>query len=276
MRRCSRVSGGPESIASASACSRFGMTSCGAWGACIRRSARSDAVAVARAAGFDNISLDLMMWLPGQDLADWLESVEHAIAIGPDHLSLYMLEVYPHPPLKQEIDARRLVAGARRRRRGDVLDRHGAARRRRLPAIRNLQRRAARAAIAAQPEVLVRWRVAGVRPGAHSTLNGNRWRNVSGTDDYIRRISAGTTVVVERRVLSNDEHLSDALFTGLRLNEGIELSILSARFGTDIWGRYGDRLVPFQEAGLLLHEGDRLRLTRPGMLLANEVMAVFV
>ncbi|MQA28932.1 MAG: radical SAM family heme chaperone HemW, partial [Luteitalea sp.] len=57
----------------------------------------------ARSAGFDNVSLDLMMWLPGQAVAEWLESVEQAIAAGPDHLSLYMLEVYPNAPLKEEM-----------------------------------------------------------------------------------------------------------------------------------------------------------------------------
>ncbi|HET9469033.1 MAG TPA: radical SAM family heme chaperone HemW, partial [Vicinamibacterales bacterium] len=62
------------------------------------------AVDMARAAGFDNVSLDLMMWLPGQDVAQWLASVVEAIRVNPDHLSLYILEVYPHLPLKQEID----------------------------------------------------------------------------------------------------------------------------------------------------------------------------
>jgi oxygen-independent coproporphyrinogen-3 oxidase len=61
------------------------------------------AVNDARGAGFDNISLDLMMWLPEQRVADWLESVDQAIALGPDHLSLYMLEIYPNAPLKDEM-----------------------------------------------------------------------------------------------------------------------------------------------------------------------------
>src|ERR671936_483857 len=46
----------------------------------------------ARRAGFDNISLDLMMWLPAQSVENWLESVDAAIALDPDHLSLYLLE----------------------------------------------------------------------------------------------------------------------------------------------------------------------------------------
>ncbi len=44
------------------------------------------------------------MWLPGQDVAQWLASVDAAIRVNADHLSLYILEVYPHLPLKQEID----------------------------------------------------------------------------------------------------------------------------------------------------------------------------
>ena len=62
------------------------------------------AVEMARAAGFDNVSIDLMMWLPGQDVAQWLASVDAAIRVDADHLSLYILEVYAHLPLKQEID----------------------------------------------------------------------------------------------------------------------------------------------------------------------------
>ncbi len=67
----------------------------------------------ARGEGFDNLSLDLMMWLPGQRLDDWLESVAALIDLGPEHASLYLLELYPNAPLREEM-ARALVAGARR------------------------------------------------------------------------------------------------------------------------------------------------------------------
>jgi oxygen-independent coproporphyrinogen-3 oxidase len=55
------------------------------------------------APGFDNVSLDLMMWLPGRQVSQWLESVDEAIAVAPEHLSLYMLEVYPNAPLREEM-----------------------------------------------------------------------------------------------------------------------------------------------------------------------------
>ncbi|MBI4487010.1 MAG: radical SAM protein, partial [Acidobacteria bacterium] len=61
------------------------------------------ALGEARDAGFDNLSLDLMMWLPEQRLEDWLESVGEAIATDPEHLSLYLLELYPNAPLRDEM-----------------------------------------------------------------------------------------------------------------------------------------------------------------------------
>src|SRR5204862_2893276 len=54
------------------------------------------ALAEARAARFDNVSLDLMMWLPEQSVSAWLKSVDRAIELSPDHLSLYLLEIYPN------------------------------------------------------------------------------------------------------------------------------------------------------------------------------------
>ena len=62
-----------------------------------------EAVRVARAAGFDNLSLDLMMWLPGQSTEEWLFSVDAVADQQPDHASLYLLEIYPNAPLRDEM-----------------------------------------------------------------------------------------------------------------------------------------------------------------------------
>jgi coproporphyrinogen III oxidase-like Fe-S oxidoreductase len=67
------------------------------------------------------------------------------------------------------------------------------------------------------------------------------------------------------------------LFTGLRLSEGLPLMEIRAKFGIDVWDRYGRDLEEFVEAGVLRHDPSvRLHLTREGMLLANEVCSVFV
>src|SRR5215475_5733221 len=57
----------------------------------------------ARDAGFDNVSLDLMMWLPQQRVDEWLSNVDSAIECDPDHVSLYLLEVYPNAPLRDDM-----------------------------------------------------------------------------------------------------------------------------------------------------------------------------
>jgi coproporphyrinogen III oxidase-like Fe-S oxidoreductase len=87
---------------------------------------------------------------------------------------------------------------------------------------------------------------------------------------------SGVSTESERRVLTRDERLEEALFTGLRLSEGIDAEATGRRYGVDVFQKYGEALRPFVEAGWLVRAGGRLRLTRDGMLMANEVMAVFV
>ena len=76
--------------------------------------------------------------------------------------------------------------------------------------------------------------------------------------------------------MSAQERLEEALFTGLRLTEGIDVEAIGGRYGVDVWQKYREALQPFVAEGWLVREGPRLRLTRDGMLMANEVMAVFV
>jgi oxygen-independent coproporphyrinogen-3 oxidase len=235
-----------------------------------------EALGEARRAGFDNVSLDLMMWLPQQRVSEWLESIDAAIAIAPDHLSLYMLEVYPNAPLKDDMararwsqapdeDVAAMYLGAMER-----LDEAGFAQ----YEISNVARpgRASR-------HNLKYWTDGewlGFGCGAHSTRRGVRWKNISGTADYIAAVGRGGVLAVDRRCLTPDEQLGDALFTGLRLVDGIDVNAIQTRYGVDVWRRFGADLEPFLEAGCLRRTESRLSLTREGMLLAHEVMSVFV
>ena len=234
------------------------------------------AVREARAAGFDNVSLDLMMWLPGQSVEGWLANVDALIETGPDHASLYLLELYPNAPLKEEMA-----------RAGWSLAPDDEAAEMYLTAMERLERagleqyeisNVAKPGRASRHNVKYwtdgEWLAFGC--GAHSTRNGVRWKNVSGTGDYIQRVMTGADPVSERRTLTGDERLEEALFTGLRLADGIDIAAAGARYGVDIWGRYGEALAPFVQEKWLVRDGRRLRLTRQGMLMANEVMAVFV
>jgi oxygen-independent coproporphyrinogen III oxidase len=234
-----------------------------------------EAFSMARAAGFDNISLDLMMWLPQQSVNLWLESVDALIDVAPDHASLYLLEVYPNAPLRDEMarakwslapddDAAEMYLQAMTR-----LDTAGYEQ----YEISNVSR----PGLASRHNLKYwqdgQWR--GFGCGAHSTRSGVRWKNISSTSEYIATVNSGGQLGIDRRELSTQEQLEDALFTGLRLARGLDLEAVKSRYGVDVWGRYGAELQSFVDEGLLVYDS-RLRLTRAGMLLAHEIMTVFI
>jgi oxygen-independent coproporphyrinogen-3 oxidase len=236
----------------------------------------ADAFAMARRAGFDNISLDLMMWLPQQTVAQWLESVDALIDIGPDHASLYILELYPNAPLRDEMararwsqaaddDAAEMYLEAMAR-----LDRAGYTQ----YEISNVARTGRESRHNLKYWTDGEW--LGFGCGAHSTRRAVRWKNLASTTDYIATVAAGGQLATERRELTAREALEEALFTGLRLARGIDVHTVNTRYHTDVWGIYGGSLERFRDAGLLIYDGRLLQLSRAGMLLANEVMTVFL
>jgi len=235
-----------------------------------------EAFELARAAGFDDISLDLMAWLPDQTVAHWMESVETLIRLDPDHASLYLLELYPNAPLREEM-ARGGLAQAPDDAAVDMylggLDRLAAAGYRQYE-ISNVARPGRESRHNLKYWSDGAW--LGFGCGAHSTCGGERWHNVSEIGVYVERVRGGQSTAVGRRTLSTDERLTDTLFLGLRLSEGIDLRAVERRYAVDVWARWGRDLDPYLETELLAREGHWLRLTRQGMLLANEIMQVFV
>jgi oxygen-independent coproporphyrinogen-3 oxidase len=235
-----------------------------------------DALAMARAAGFDNVSMDLMMWLPGQSVADWLISVKRLIELEPEHASLYLLEIYPNAPLRDAMARGRWVVAAE----DDAAEMY-------LQAMAALDRAGYEqyeisnvAKLGRESRHNVKYWMdgewLGFGCGAHSTRKGVREKNVASTSEYISLVSSGGRLCVEAKPLSMQARLEDALFMGLRLTRGVDLASIESRYDIDVWRAYGNELQPFVDQGLLIYDGARLRLTRPGMLLANEVMAVFV
>lgn len=230
----------------------------------------------ARAAGFDNVSLDLMMWLPQQTVAEWLESVDALIDLGPDHASLYMLEVYPNSPLREEMARAEWSVAPD----DDVADMY-------LQSMERLDRAGYEQyeiSNVAKPGRRSRHNLKywtdgewlGFGPGAHSTIDGVRTRNVSGTGEYVDAVRSGGPLVAETRHLSHHDRMEEALFTGLRLSDGLSVDLARAQFGIDLWTEFGAELQPFRDLGWLIYDEGRLRLTRAGMLLAHEIMTVFI
>ncbi|MBV9925323.1 MAG: radical SAM family heme chaperone HemW [Acidobacteria bacterium] len=231
-----------------------------------------------RAAGFDNISFDLIAGLPRQTLAGWERNLEEALALRPEHLSLYLLEVHEGTPLAEQIRQGRYA----------VPDPDLAAEMYRVMVER------AHAAGYEQYEIsnfclpgresrhnLKYWTGApfyGFGNSAHS-FDGRRtrWSNERDARAYSKLIEERGDAVVSREELDERGAGAEALFLGLRLlSKGVDLAEHRARYHSDVRADYAADLARFDEAGLIEIEGDVLRLTPAGALLSNEVFAAFV
>lgn len=235
-----------------------------------------DAIRAAQTIGFASVSFDLMLWLPQQSRETWRRTVYEAVELRPDHLSLYLLELYPNAPLKEDMarrgwsqapddDAAEMYLEAL-----DVLEREGL----HQYEISNVARDGHRSR-----HNLKYWQAGqwfGFGCGAHSTVAGLRWKNMSGTEDYVQRIIAGESPALDRQCLSRQAQVEEALFMGMRLTDGIDRGWFRARFGADPWDRYGQELSPYIQSGQVWHRDGRFGLTRDGMLVANTVLEVFV
>lgn len=231
-----------------------------------------------RAAGFDNISFDLIAGLPRQALRAWERNLEEALALRPEHLSLYLLEVHEGTPLAEQI----------RQGRYRPPDPDLAAEMYRVLVER------ARAAGYEQYEIsnfclpgresrhnMKYWTGApfyGFGCSAHS-FDGRRlrWSNERDARAYVKLIEEKGSAVVSREELDERGAGAEALFLGLRLlTRGVDLAAHRARFRLDVRADYAADLARFDEAGLIELDGDVLRLTPAGALLSNEVFSAFV
>jgi oxygen-independent coproporphyrinogen-3 oxidase len=235
-----------------------------------------EAFAMARDVGFDNVSIDLMMWLPQQSIAEWLTSVDALVELGPEHGSLYLLEIYPNSPLRDAMAKAKWAVAAD----DDAAEMYLLAMERLDAAgyeqyeISNVARNGRVSRHNLKYWTDGEW--LGFGPGAHSTSGGVRWRNVSATHEYIAAVQTSGQLIAERRILSRQDGIEEALFTRLRLRDGIDLDLVRSQYGVDVWEQYGGELQRFVDAGLLIYDRRRLKLNRAGMLLANEIMTVFL
>jgi oxygen-independent coproporphyrinogen-3 oxidase len=233
----------------------------------------------ARAAGMENINLDLIYGLPRQSLADWKSTLEQAMEMTPEHLSLYALSVEAGTPLAAEITAGSLPAPdsdlaadmyawsvirleragyehyelsnwALRRGRSDARCRH------------NLKYWQTRPYL-------------GVGAGAHSQLGHERSSNVSHPLEYARRIESGLAPEAERTVIGAAESMAETMILGLRLMEGVSLSDFRQRHNRELEQEYARELKDLNQQGLLTIDAVGVRLTAKAWLLANQVFVCF-
>jgi oxygen-independent coproporphyrinogen-3 oxidase len=239
------------------------------------------AVRLARAAGFANLSFDLMFWLPGQSRESWQTTVRRAIDLSPDHLSLYLLELYPNAPLRESM-ARAGSSDVAWAQAADdeAADMYLEA----LEALDAAGFEQYEISNVARPGFPSRHNVkywqgdswVGFGCGAHSTVDGMRWRNIGSTVEYVDRVGAAESVAQGIEALDAESQVGEALFTGLRLAAGIDERNFRERYGVDPWSRHEAALAPLVGDGLVWRQAGRFGLTRRGMLVANEILVMFV
>ncbi len=240
----------------------------------------------AREAGFQRINLDFIYGLPEQPLSRWLDTLEQAIALDPDHLSLYALTVEEGTRLAYDVAQGRISEpdpDAQAEMYECAMDRLDGAGYRQYE-ISNWARPGEECR-----HNLVYWRNGewlGLGAGAHSHWAGHRFANVYSPKQYIRRMASATgldTALPPPELLrampqlslielqAPETAMSDTAILGLRLNEGLDVSAFDRRFGTSLDAAYGPALAELAALGLLERPDGRLRLTPRGRLLANEV-----
>jgi len=249
-----------------------------------------EAFRAARKAGFDAVSLDPIFGLPGQTLAAWQRSLERAVELAPEHLSLYALTLEDGTPLARRV-ARGECAEPDADAQADMYtwssDRLASAGYEQYE-ISNWARPGRRCR-----HNLTYWRCEpylGLGAGAHSYLGDWRFANVKSPRRYIAAVDrldvaqaadspgapAKLPQVASAERLGAATALADAMIMGLRLNDGVSPASLERRFGVDVGERYRDEIAYLNDVGLLESVDGCMRLTARGRLLGNEVFQRFL
>jgi oxygen-independent coproporphyrinogen-3 oxidase len=231
---------------------------------------------LSRDAGFKNINIDLMFGLPGQNIDDWKETLLNVAELNPEHISCYSLIVEEGTPfygmsLKNKLDLpeeeieRQMYEYALifLKKRGyehyeiSNFSKHG------MESKHNM----------------VYWSMdnyIGCGTGAHSFMNGIRYRNIEDIEKYIYMMNLKGSAVVEEYVNTDKDNMEEFMFMGLRKIKGISKNEFKEKFNIDIHTVYGTVINKFLNNKLLLEDNERIYLSSRGIELSNQVMCEFI
>ena len=253
-----------------------------------------EALLLARRAGCSNINVDMMYGLPNQTLDQWDRSLGSALDLAPEHLSLYCLTLEEGTPLKRWVDEGRLPTPD-----PDLCaDMYGHARSA-MKSAGYVHYEISNWAVPGRHSVhnMAYWENSpylGVGPGAHSSLDGRRFWDVTSPRQYIERsrqwepeafLSVGELaweLLSEQGPLGGSEtidsrtEMAETMVLGLRLLEGLDPEGFRKRFGRLPGDVYGEQVGQLVRDGLLEHDGGKLKLTEASLFLSNQVFIRFL
>lgn len=234
------------------------------------------AVEMARAGGFKNLSLDLIYGLPGQDLQIWRETLSVAMDLRPDHFSFYELMVEEGTRIASDIDKGLLnlpdeeVVLSMQEEAEKTLEKHSY----RRYEISNY----------AKPGHECRHNIhywengsyLGLGAGAVSSLSDVRFSNINNPDTYSDTVMNNGLSYKNAECLSREAHFRETVIMGLRMMKGISLKAIQDRFGISVVEYYGDVLDKLLGKNLVVIDNGSLQLTKQGLPVANQVLSELV
>lgn len=230
----------------------------------------------ARQAGFNNIGVDLIFGIPGQEMEQWERTIREIVSWVPEHISTYSLTIEEGTeywdrahrgtmtPVADEVAAEMLERCM------DVLTEAGYEHYEisnfALPGLRCRHNQ-------------LYWQdgdYLGLGAGAHSSIGGRRTWNEPEPAKYTALIEKRGSAVVGEENLPPRRRMGETLLLGLRMADGVDLAAVGRRYQSDVEEVFGEALSKLEEQGLMRREGSRVQLTRRGLMLANEAMMEFV
>lgn len=234
------------------------------------------AVRLARDAGFDDLSLDLIFGVPGQTLSSWEASLRAAIDLRPDHISTYGLTIEsgtpyaewqsrePHAFASNDLEAEQYRIAMEQLQRAGFEHYE----------ISNFARPGHRCS-----HNLNYWKngeYLGIGVGAASYLDGVRRVHTRDLEAYVAAATAGEPIPGDSERLLGAARAGEAAMLALRTDEGVELDAFRERYGIDFLSSYERPIQELKGAGMLEVTPTHVRLTSAGRFMANDVCGEFI
>lgn len=247
----------------------------------------------ARRAGFKNISVDVMSGLPGQDMHTLVDTLTRVTELGPEHISVYSLQVEEGTMLSQRPDILDMLPDENTER-----------------SMYTMTKKVLKAAGYNRYEVsnyskpgmesrhnTVYWtggQYIGIGIGAASYFKGERFKNISNLDNYIEicedireeltketdraRLYDSATAILREDVqtIYVDSRMEEFMYLGLRMTNGISRKDFQERFNRDVFEVYGDPINKYSTDGYIIVDDDRIRLSDKGIDVSNYILADFI
>jgi len=228
-----------------------------------------------RKEGFDNLGLDLIYGIPGQEVTSWLETLTQAVSLQPEHLSCYQLTVEPHTPLgkryaegkfslpSEDLQYKLFMMTS------EILEDAGYVH----YEVSNFAKGMAFASRHNQKY----WNhtpYLGLGPAAHSFLSNQRWWNHRSVDRYLSAIKDGAKPIGGTEILSLEQLQLEAFYLGLRTKKGICIQDYSTEYSSDILTEKGKSFAELQHAGLVVLENGFVHPTRNGLALSDSLALI--